>query len=122
MNLKFLTKCLKSFAYALAGIKVALYTQVNMAVHFTAALLALTMAFYFNVSKTELGLIVLCIAMVIATELINTAIELLCDFIHPDRHEKIKQIKDISAGAVLITATAALVIGLVIFVPKLFLS
>ncbi len=64
--------------------------------------------------------IILCIGMVLATELINTAIERLVDLISPDRNPIAGQIKDIAAGAVLICAIAAAIVGLIIFIPYLF--
>ena len=118
MNPKLLVKQLKSFIYAFDGIKTAMYSQVNMVMHVVAATIALLMAWFYHISKIEFCIIIVCIALVISMELLNTAIEIICDFIHPNKHEKIKQIKDISAAAVLITAVAALVIGLVIFIPK----
>ena len=112
-------KLIHSFIYAFLGIKTALLTQVNVVIHFIAACIALALAYFLKVSSNEFCLIVICIAMVISAELFNTAIELICDFIHPQQNEKIKRIKDISAGAVLVTAIAAFVIGLFIFLPKL---
>lgn len=68
----------------------------------------------------EFIVVILCIAMVMAAEMINTAIEQICDRVTRERDAEIKTIKDISAGAVLITAIAAIVCGLIIFVPKLY--
>ena len=120
MKPSFLIKFLNSFGFAFSGIKYALTTQLNMKIHLIASILVVLLGWYFNLSKIEWCCITFCIAMVIATELLNTSIELICDFIQPEKHKKIKHIKDISAAAVLITAIAAIVIAFIIFIPKLF--
>tara|TARA_R100000750_G_scaffold62784_1_gene58045 strand:- start:58799 stop:59047 length:249 start_codon:yes stop_codon:yes gene_type:complete len=75
---------------------------------------------YFKLSTTEWLAIIIVIGLVLLTELLNTAIENIADFISPERHEKIKMTKDIAAAAVLISAIVALVVGMLIFVPKVF--
>jgi diacylglycerol kinase (ATP) len=76
--------------------------------------------FYFELSTTEWMIQILVIALIMAIEGINTAIEEIADFIHPEFHNKIGLIKDIGAGAVFIFAIAALIVGLIIYLPKIF--
>ena len=73
----------------------------------------------FNISKTEWLFIAVCCAAVIATEMINTAIEKLCDMVSTEIHPVIKIIKDVSAGAVLVCAIGSVVVGSIIFLPKI---
>jgi diacylglycerol kinase len=117
MNRNFLIKRFKSFKYAFAGLSGGLRNQPNLLIHFAAAVFAVAVSFYLDISRMELCVVIICIALVIALELVNTAIELLCDFVHKDLHERIKHIKDISAAAVLIASIGALVVGSIIFVP-----
>ncbi|MCB0402452.1 MAG: diacylglycerol kinase family protein, partial [Flavobacteriales bacterium] len=83
------------------------------------ALLVVLAGWLFRVSDTEWMILLLCIATVIAAELFNTAIENLCDMVEPNYNKKIGFIKDAAAGAVLIVTIAAVIIGLIIFIPKL---
>lgn len=110
---------IKSFAYAFSGIRLLLYGEHNMRIHLLAACVAIGAAFFFRVAAYEWLAIVLSIGLVISLEAINTAIEELADFVSPKRHPHIKKTKDIAAAAVLISAIAALAIGLIIFLPKL---
>ena len=84
-----------------------------------AALLTIA-GFYFNISKTEWLVQILAIGLVISIEGVNTAIEEVANFIHPEFHSKIGFIKDIAAGAVFIAAFFASIVGLIIYLPKVF--
>lgn len=106
-----------SFKYAFIGIYEGLKSQWNFKFHLLAACLVIALGFYFEVSKMEWCVSLICCALVISLELINTAIELLCDFVEPNKNEKIRIIKDISAAGVLVSAIVALVIGVIIFLP-----
>jgi len=75
--------------------------------------------FFFGITRTEWIVIILCIGVVIAAELFNTAIERLVDLVSPERHPIAGQVKDIAAGAVLVCAVAAAIIGIIIFLPYL---
>ncbi|MDB5154003.1 MAG: diacylglycerol kinase family protein [Mucilaginibacter sp.] len=112
-------KFIRGFGYALNGIWHASVTQLNFRVHLMAALLTLYAGYTLDISTSEWLWIILCIAMVLIAELFNTALEFLTDLVSPEYNKKAGLVKDISAGAVLITAICALVIGLIIFVPKL---
>ena len=112
-------KFIKGFAFALNGIKVFFSTQLNGRFHVFAAVLVIILGFVFKITCYEWISILLAIGLVIITEMINTAIEFLCNFITTEIHSDIKKIKDISAGAVLISAIIAFCIGLIIFVPHI---
>ena len=106
--------------HAFNGIKMAFKEEPNFRIHVVATIMVLAAGLYFKLSTTEWLAIVIVIGLVLLTELLNTAIENIADFISPERHEKIKTIKDIAAAAVLISAIVALVVGLLVFVPKVF--
>lgn len=110
-------KLLRSFGFAFAGIGKAIKSELNLKIHVVAACSVITLGFVFNISKTEWLAVILCIGLVIAAELMNTAVEKLLNFIHPGQHPEVGTIKDICAGAVLITATCSLAVALIIFVP-----
>lgn len=112
-------KRIKSFTYAFSGWRIASKEEPNYIIHLFAALLAVSLGFYFKINTTEWLFIILAIAIVLASELFNTALEVLCDYIQPEKHQSIKKIKDLSAGAVLITAIATMIGGLLIFIPKI---
>jgi diacylglycerol kinase len=111
---------LNSFAYAWAGLKAALRTEHNTWIHLFLTILATVLAIYLRISRAEWMALVLSVAMVWTAELFNTVIEKIMDFLSKERHPQIKIIKDMAAAAVLITAIAAVIVGLLIFIPKLF--
>jgi diacylglycerol kinase (ATP) len=114
-----MNKFIRGFGYALNGIWHATATQLNFRAHLVAAIIAIYAGYALHISKDEWLWITLCITMVLVAELFNTAIEFLVDLVSPEYNKKAGLIKDMSAGAVLITAIGALIIGLIIFVPKL---
>ena len=115
----FITR-LKSVHYAYRGAILLLKTEASIQMQFVIAVLVIIAGFYFNISTTEWVLQCLAIGMVMSIEGVNTAIESLADFIHPEYHDKIGFIKDISAGAVFIAAMVAIVVGIIIYFPKVF--
>lgn len=119
-NEPFLIHRLKSFVYALKGMLLLLRTESSIQIQFILALLVTAAGFYFDISATEWILQVITIALVLSIEGLNTAIEKLSDFVHPDFEPKIGFIKDISAGAVFFTAMAALIVAMIIYLPKIF--
>ena len=112
-----------SFKYALRGIIISL-VQPNMVIHFFAAVVTVLTGIFFDITKTEWIFIVMAIAMVVSAEIFNTSIEKLTDVVSPEKNEKAGDIKDLSAGAVLICSIAAAITGFIIFLPRLisFLS
>jgi diacylglycerol kinase (ATP) len=104
-----------SFVFAWNGFKAAVSEQGNLRVHIVAALGAVAAGFYFDVTSGEWLAIILTIALVLVTEMVNTAIESLVDLVSPERNILAGKIKDIAAAAVLISALAAVITGTVIF-------
>jgi len=109
---------LKSFTYAFNGLKILIVEEHNARIHLFAAICVVIAGFVLKISSAEWIAITLAIGFVIALESINSAIENMADFISPEKNEQIKKIKDLSAGAVLVGAMTAFVIGLIVFVPK----
>ncbi len=109
-----------SFKYAFNGLKILLKQEPNAKFHLIAAVVVVVAGFLFSISLPEWMALIFAIALVIAFETINTAIETFADFVHPENHEAIKKIKDLTAGAVLVSAIAALLVGMLIFMPKIF--
>jgi len=111
---------IKSFGYAINGLKIFFKEEHNAKVQLLAAIAVIIAGFVFNISNTEWIAIIFAIGFVIAIEAINSAIENLSDFVSPDKHEMIKKTKDLSAAGVLVSALTALVIGLIVFMPKIY--
>lgn len=111
---------LKSFCYAFNGLKILWKEEHNARIHLIIAFLVVIAGFIFRISVTEWLAVLLSIGFVLALEIFNSSIENLADFVSPEKHEKIKKIKDLSAAGVLIAAITAFVVGLIIFLPKIF--
>jgi diacylglycerol kinase (ATP) len=111
---------LKSVYYAFNGAIKLITTEHSIMVQFSIAIVMVIAGFYFHITKTEWLFQMLSIGLVMSVEGLNTAVEKVADFIHPDYHERIGFIKDISAGAVVFAALTAIFIGLIIYVPKFF--
>lgn len=114
-----LKKFVLSFKYAAKGILNCLKNEQNIKVHLVCAIMVIALSVYLKISKIEFLLILLCIALVITLEMVNTAIENLVDEVSLEKRQSLGDIKDIMAGAVLVAAIASAVIGLLIFVPYL---
>lgn len=112
-------KLIDSFNYAIDGIIHAVRTQRNMRIHMIAALIILTACFFYDLSKIEILIVTITIAMVISAEMINTAIECSIDVTANYYHPLAKVAKNTAAGAVLITAINAVVVGYILFWDKL---
>lgn len=108
---------LKSFRHALNGIRSLIILEHNARVHCAATLAVILTGIVCNVSANEWRWLALAIGLVWVTEAINTAIEALCDLVHPEFHPQIKLVKDLAAGAVLVAAVTALMIGASVFWP-----
>lgn len=110
---------LNSFKYAFKGLKDAIKSEKNLKIHFLASVLVIIFAIFLKFNFTEFAVLSLTIFLVIILELVNTIIEKLLDVIHPDFSEKVRIIKDISAGTVLLGAIASIMVALFLFLPKL---
>jgi len=115
--MNFLRKRILSFYYAFQGIYAFFKTQPNMYIHGLAGLTAIFCSIGFQITGLEWALVILCISLVLAVEMINSAIEVLVDLVSPDWSAKAKYIKDVSAAAVLVVAIASAVTGGLIFLP-----
>lgn len=115
-----LRKRLKSFAYAFNGIRLLIRNEPNAWIHCVAAIGAVALGFVLQISRSEWIAIVVVIGIVLAAETVNSSIEALADLVSPEYNEAIKRTKDLAAGAVLLVALAAAVVGCIIFIPKLF--
>jgi undecaprenol kinase/diacylglycerol kinase (ATP) len=112
-------KRLKSFKYAFNGLKVLFQEEHNSRIHLLATVCVVIAGYAFRISQYEWIAIIFAIGLVLTVEIINTTIEDIADFVSPEKHEKIKRIKDLAAAAVLVSAVTALIIGLIIFLPKI---
>jgi diacylglycerol kinase (ATP) len=113
----FFTGRLKSVSYAFKGALKLISTEHSVMVQFSIGILMSIAGFYFGISKTEWLFQTLAIGLVMSIEGLNTAVEKIADFIHPNYHERIGFIKDIAAGAVFFAALTAVAIGLIIYLP-----
>jgi len=114
-----LLKRLHSFKYAINGLKILIQEEHNSRVHIFVAFITICCGFYFKISNLEWISLVFAIILVITVEIINSSIENICDFISPHKHDAIKKVKDLAAASVLITVIGAVIIGLIIFIPKM---
>ncbi|GGC91157.1 diacylglycerol kinase [Flavobacterium lutivivi] len=110
---------LKSIGFAVKGAIKLITTEHSVMVQSSLAVLMIFAGFYFNISREEWMMQILAFGLVLGIESLNTAVEKVADFIHPEYHEKIGFIKDIAAGAVMFAAMAAIAVGLLIYVPKI---
>lgn len=115
----FFTGRLKSVTFAFKGAVKLITTEHSVMVQFSIGLLLTFAGFYFGISKTDWLFQILAIGLVMSIEGLNTAVEKIADFIHPDYHQRIGFIKDIAAGAVFFAAVTAIIIGLIIYLPIL---
>ena len=118
-NIKFsITKRLKSFKFAINGLRILIMEEHNSRIHLFAMLLAIILGFVFKIETYEWIGILLSIGLVISMELLNSALENLADFATKEKHDLIKKTKDLAAAAVLWSSLIALSIGILIFSPK----
>lgn len=113
-------KMVDSFNYAIEGIIYSIRTQRNMRIHMVLAILILTACFFFDITKIELLILTITITMVIVAEMVNTAVESAIDATTNYYHPLAKIAKNVAAGAVLITAINAVLVGYIIFYDKVF--
>lgn len=111
----------KSFTHATRGISLILQTQENFWIHIVATIATLFLGIRYNISVSEWLIIILVIGLVLVSEAFNTAIEIDINLTSPDYHPYAKDTKDVAAGAVLISSVISLVVGLIIFIPKIIL-
>jgi diacylglycerol kinase len=110
-------KFLRSVRYALRGLYHLLKREQNARVHLLGAITLGILAIVLHLSALEAGVLFFAVVLVFATEITNTAIEKMLDLVHPHHHNDVAFIKDALAGAVLISATIALVVAIAVFLP-----
>lgn len=116
----FLVNRIKSIGFAFKGAYLLITTEASLKVQFVIGIIMTVAGLYFGLSSIEWCIQILVIALVMAVEGVNTVIEEIADFIHPAYHPKIGLIKDLAAGAVFIVAIAAVAVGCIIYIPKIF--
>lgn len=114
----FFTGRLKSIGFAFRGAIKLITTEHSVMVQSSVAVIMIIAGFYFEIDRYEWMMQILAFGLVLGIESMNTAVEKIADFIHPEFHDRIGFIKDIAAGAVMFAALAAVAVGLLIYVPK----
>ncbi|HEX8326874.1 MAG TPA: diacylglycerol kinase family protein [Hymenobacter sp.] len=109
-----------SFGHAFRGVWAALRSEVHLRFHALATVVVIGLGFYYGISRLEWALVAISVACVWSAELVNTAIEALTDLASPEYHPLAGKAKDVAAGAVLLAALGALVVGALVFGPKIF--
>ena len=110
-------KFLKSVRYACEGVVYAFTHNLNLQIHFVAALIVMLASLLLDIKGFEMGILGLMILLVISAEMVNCAIEEMVNLITTEHRKEAKQAKDVAAGMVLLTAIGSLVVALLIFVP-----
>jgi diacylglycerol kinase len=111
-------KRIRSFGYAFNGLKVMFKEEHNSWIHLFFAGIVVVFMLIFRFTLTEYGMLAFAIGLVFAAELFNSAIENIADHISPEKNDKIKKVKDLSAAAVLVCALTSVVIGCLVLGPK----
>ena len=109
----------RSFGYAFEGIWTGIRKERNMKIHILVMILVIIAGIIFKLSLLDWIILVIMFGLVISAELFNTAIETTIDMITKEKNEKAKIAKDVAAGAVLVLAVASVIVGLIIFIPKI---
>lgn len=114
----FILNRIKAFKYAAKGFWILITSEKSIITQVIIAIIMTIIGFIMNISATEWMFQIFAIALILVAESLNTGIEKLADFVHPDFHKEIGRIKDISAGASFFAAIFAVIIGLIIYIPK----
>lgn len=112
-------KLIKSFKYAIEGIITGIKSELNMKIHITIMILVIIFGIILKISKIEWIICIILFGFVISLELVNTAIENTVDLVTLEKKTKAKIAKDVAAGSVLVSAITSIIIGLIIFIPKI---
>jgi len=116
----FLNNRIKSFGYAFTGIATLFKSEANAQVHLLALVIIVLMGLWLGLYATEWCLILICMALVLCAEAINTALEALTDLVSPDPHPLAGKAKDVAAGGVLLSVIFCGIVWGIIFLPKIF--
>ena len=115
----FFSREAESFACAFRGIAALLKSEVHARIHLVATVAVIALGWWCEITPGEWIAVVLSIGLVWVAEALNTAIEYVADLAHPDEHPEVKKLKDLAAAAVLFASIVALIVGLLIFWPRL---
>lgn len=115
--MSYLKKRVRSFGFAISGIVAFVRSEPHALLHFIATVIVVTAGFYYHLSDMQWIAILTVITLVWITEMLNTVVEKVMDHVAPEYHPRVKWIKDVAAGAVLIASLLALIVGMIIFVP-----
>lgn len=107
----------RSFQYAFSGIRFLIKNEHNSRIHLLLGIIAIISGLIFNITRFEWILLIIVIGVVFISELFNSALEVLADFVNPEWNEKIRQVKDLSAAAVLFAAACSVLVGALMFIP-----
>lgn len=113
-------KRLNSFSYAFQGLKILFKEEHNARIHLAITLVVVTIGLAFEITTSEWIALCLTIGLVFVSEILNSAIENICDLVSPEQSGYVKKAKDLGAAATLVSAAVAVIIGLLIFVPKFY--
>ncbi|CAM4379046.1 diacylglycerol kinase [Zobellia roscoffensis] len=116
----FLVNRIRSVGFALRGALLLIRTEASIKIQVFLAVAVTIAGFYYEISTTEWIFQVFAVSLVVGVEGANTAIEKICDFIHPEFDERIGFIKDVAAGAVMLVSIGATIVGCIIYIPKIF--
>ncbi|CAM4408745.1 diacylglycerol kinase [Zobellia nedashkovskayae] len=111
---------IKSVGFALRGALLLIKTEASIKIQVFLAIVVTIAGFYYEISTTEWIFQIFAVSLVVGIEGANTAIEKICDFIHPEFDERIGFIKDVAAGAVMLVSIGATIVGCIIYLPKIF--
>ena len=115
----FFSREAESFACAFRGIAALLKSEVHARIHLVATVVVVALGWWFGITGGEWIAVILAIGLVWVAEALNTAIEYVADLAHPDEHPEVKKLKDLAAAAVLFASIVALIVGLIVFLPRL---
>lgn len=118
-NDNFFVRRKRAFAHAFRGLRILTGKETHFRIHLIALILVMLAGWWIGLSTTEWLIIVIVSGLVFTAEAFNSVMERLCDFVSPEYHAQIKDIKDMSAAAVTLAAITAFAAGLIIFIPKL---
>ncbi len=111
----------RSFGYAFRGLSSMRKGERNFKVQLTVGFFAAIAAFYFPLTNAERAVILVCIGLVLAAEIMNSALERLVNLVEPNYNKKAAEVKDLAAAAVLVLSFTSVIVGLVVFIPHLLL-
>lgn len=110
----------QSFGHAFRGWGAFLRREQNARIHAAATVVVISAGILWRIQPWEWAAVLLSIAAVLAAEMLNSALEVLCDHVNPAHHPAIKQVKDLAAGSVMVAAVAACSVGMLVFAPRLW--